>query len=90
MSVSVKEKKQNGVNIREVYQLVEHTREELTASIIRLETKFDALEVGRLSSLEIQFNTIRSEIEPLKKVIYGFIGLLLVTFVGTLLGLILK
>ena len=38
--------------IREVYNVVEEMRKELGGSILRLESKFDNLEAGRLSALE--------------------------------------
>ena len=42
----------NKITTQQVYELVNTTRKELNDSIIRLETKFDTLEQGRLSHLE--------------------------------------
>lgn len=56
--------KTNGdkASLREVYKLVEDTRKELGASILRLETKFDNLEAGRLSTIETKLANIEARI----------------------------
>lgn len=42
----------NGATLSQVYELVDKKIGEVNESIIRLETKFDILEAGRLSRLE--------------------------------------
>lgn len=49
------------VTIREVYQLIEKNMGQVSASISRLETKFDNLESGRLSKLERDFANMQGK-----------------------------
>lgn len=77
------------VSIREVYSLINAARSEIVAVVTRLETKFDNLEAGRLTTLELQHQRVVSEIEPVKKIVYGLVAAVLVTVVGAILGLVL-
>ena len=56
--------KKNGssASIREVYDLVEKKIGEVNASVLRLESKFDQLEMGRLSSLEKGFANLQGRL----------------------------
>ena len=49
-------------SIAQVYQLVNETRKELSSDLNRLETKFDALEQGRLSLLERDFANLQGKL----------------------------
>ena len=60
------------ITTQQVYNLVNETRKELTGSILRLETKFDNLEAGRLSALESKFASLEARIFATAAVI-GFI-----------------
>ena len=60
------------VSVAQVYELVNETRKELSSSIIRLETKFDTLEAGRLSTLESKFASLEGRIFATAAVI-GFV-----------------
>ena len=62
----------NGNTYKDLYALVDATRKELNSSILRLETKFDNLEAGRLSSLESKFASLEARIFATAAVI-GFI-----------------
>ena len=48
----------NTVSLKDTYELVERVRRELSESITRLEGKFDALELGRVSALEKHVATL--------------------------------
>ena len=50
-------------SVREVYNLVEEMRKELSGSILRLESKFDLLEAGRLTNLEIKFANLSGRLK---------------------------
>lgn len=49
------EKNGNKITTQQIYELVDRKVNEVNVSIVRLETKFDTLEAGRLSSLEKEF-----------------------------------
>ena len=74
---------QEKATIREVYTLIEEMRKELGSSILRLETKFDALEAGRLSTLETKFADFQGEIRGRGAIIAGIIafGVSIITIV---------
>jgi len=77
------------VSAREVYKLINDTRLELSGHILRLETKFDTLEAGRVSALEKQITEMKAEQEPVKRLVYGLVSVVLLGVVGALLSLIL-
>ena len=66
----------NKATIREVFNLVEKTREELMGSILRLEGKFDILEAGRLSKLERDFAFLQGKMAIIAGVISVVISLI--------------
>lgn len=68
--------KKNGVDIREVYTLVEDMRKEFSASLLRLETKFDTLEAGRLSHLEKEFANFQGRMAIVAGIVSFAVGLL--------------
>ena len=72
--------KKNGTsaNIREVYQLVSEMRKELSDSISRLENKFDALEAGRLTSLENRFANLQGKMSIVAGVVSFLVSLFFV------------
>ena len=76
--------------IKQVYEIVDSAKKELTSHILRLETKFDILEAGRVSGIEKDMAELKAEQKPIKMVVYGMIGLILVTVLGALLFLVLK
>ena len=43
------------ITTQQIYELVDKKVSQVNASIVRLETKFDNLEQGRLSKLELEF-----------------------------------
>lgn len=49
-------------SLKDLYNLVGDTRKELSASILRLENKFDILEQGRLSTLETRLAGLEGKI----------------------------
>ena len=61
------------ISIAQVYQLVNDTRKELSSDLNRLETKFDALEQGRLSLLERDFANLQGKLA----VIAGIISIII-------------
>lgn len=63
------------ISIAQVYQLVNDTRKELSGDLNRLETKFDALEQGRLSSLEKDFSNLQGRIAVIAGVVSFAIGI---------------
>lgn len=58
-----------------IYELIDRTRLELKSDIVRLETKFDQLETGRISRLEEQVNRqqIQQATAATKLAVVGFI-----------------
>ena len=54
--------KNTGISIAQIYELVDKKIGEVNASIIRLETKFDQLEQGRLSNLETKVADMQGRI----------------------------
>ena len=65
------------ITTKEVYRLVEDTRKELKDDISNLNDKVDSKYVTH------------DEFEPVKKVVYGLVGLILVAVIGALIGLII-
>ena len=53
--------KNGNITTTQVYDLIDKKVSEVNASIIRLETKFDTLEQGRLSSLEKDFANLQGK-----------------------------
>ena len=45
----------DSITTQQIYELVDKKVSQVNASIVRLETKFDNLEQGRLSKLELEF-----------------------------------
>ena len=65
------------ITTKEVYRLVEETRKELKGDIGRLNDKVDSRYVTH------------EEFEPIKRLVYGVVGLILVAVVGALLALVI-
>jgi len=80
------------ITISEVYNLIGDVRKELTTNLQRLENKFDTLEAGRLSRLEKDFATKMAQFstdqELMKKLVYGSVSVILLTFGAAALKLI--
>jgi F0F1-type ATP synthase assembly protein I len=70
-----------------IYELIDRTRLELKSDIIRLESKFDALEAGRLTRLEdrVQKQDISVSTAATKLAILGFIA---ASVVGAIIGVV--
>ena len=52
--------------MKDLYTLIGETRKELNDSILRLETKFDLLEAGRLSRNETAVGELRTAIAEIR------------------------
>lgn len=78
------------IDITRVYELVDKTRRELSEHILRLEGKFDLLEAGRVSRLEKELAELKAGYDPVKKIVYGLVGTVLITVLGALLYLVIK
>jgi len=76
-------------SIQDVYKLVNDTRIELITHILRLESKFDLLEAGRVTNLETKVVQLQAEHDPIKKLVYGLVSLILIAVVGALLALVI-
>ena len=63
-------------------------RSEITTHILRLESKFDALEAGRVSALEKEVARITAMVDPVVRVVYGLVGIILVAVMSALLYLV--
>lgn len=50
------------VTNKELYDAVDGMRKELKVDILRVETKFDTMEAGRLSRLEREFATLQGKL----------------------------
>ena len=90
---------ENQITTKEVYDLVEKVRIELTSHVLRLEGKFDTLEAGRLSAIEkssaedrARFMTaiaeLRAEGKPVKMIVYGMVSLILVAVASAVIYLV--
>lgn len=66
----------NKITTREVYDLVDRKINEVNRNIASLETKVDS-----------RFVT-HEEFEPIKKIVYGLVGLILISVVGALVALV--
>ena len=62
------------VSISQVYDLVDRKINEVNNSVLRLETKFDTLEQGRLSSLEKDFANFQGRISIVAGIVSIGIG----------------
>ena len=70
--------KNNNITTQQVYDLVDKKYGELNASLKSLETKVDS-----------HFVT-HAEFEPIKKLVYGMVGLILIAVMGALVALVVK
>lgn len=59
----------NGITTQQIYQLVNDMRKEVMDNLIRLETKFDQLEAGRLSQLERDFAQLQGRLSVIAGII---------------------
>lgn len=77
---------QNGdkATVREVYKLIEEMRQELSSSINRLESKFDLLEAGRLSTIETKVANMEGRIFTAAGII-AFVISIIVAVLGFLI-----
>ena len=64
--------KNGKITTQQIYELVDRKVNEVNASIIRLENKFDTLEAGRLSNLEKEFSNLQGKMA----VIAGIVSIL--------------
>lgn len=63
---------------KDIYSVVDDSRRELSARIDRLENKIDTTYVTH------------AELEPIKKLVYGAVGVILLAFVGAVVALVIK
>lgn len=77
--------KNNSVTNGTIYELVNNTRIELKSDIIRLETKFDNLEAGRLTRAEAAISKlqVKDATFSVKLAVLGFMGSSLVGAITT-------
>lgn len=64
--------------------------ERLAVSMEGLERKFENLEAGRLSAIEVKYATISADVGVIKKLVYGTVGIVLSSVVIAILTLVLK
>lgn len=64
----------DSVSVRELYQLIDQKIGQVNVSINRLETKFDGLEAGRLTSLEREVSTIQGKIMMIPLLVSSALG----------------
>ena len=57
------------ITTQQIYELVDRKINEVNSSIVRLETKFDTLEAGRLSILEKDFANFQGKIAVISGVV---------------------
>lgn len=55
-------KDSSAVTVRELYQLIDEKVGQINVSILRLETKLDSLESGRLSNVERDVSSIQGRL----------------------------
>ena len=80
----------DNITQKEIFDLVNDVRKELSSHILRLEAKFDTLEAGRLSRLEAKFSQLEAQSEPVKKIVFGLVALTLTIVFTGLIYLIIK
>lgn len=85
MDNQVTNKTSDNVTSRELYGAITEMRKEISTSILRLENKFDNLEAGRLTTLELQHASVKAELEPVKRVVYGLVATVLLAVLGVIL-----
>lgn len=78
------------IPIKQVYEIVDKAKVEITGHILRLEAKFDSLEAGRVSSLEREMAEVRVNQGLIMKLVYGAVGVILLTVLGALLYLVIR
>ena len=76
----------NNVTTQQLYELVDQTRKELKADILRLENKFDFLEAGRLNILETDFAKLQGKMAIIAAVISFMIGIFFIVLQNYLNG----
>ena len=83
-------------NSKEIYGLVNDTRQELSDSILRVENKIDNLKVGCIAEIEkdIAKNResiiqTRSELKPIRRFVVGIISIVLTSVLLSILYLII-
>jgi len=67
--------KKNGITTQEIYELVDRKINQVNDSIVRLESKFDTLEAGRLSAIEKDFANFKGELQGKSGMISGIIAI---------------
>lgn len=68
----------NVVSNKELYEAVDGSRKEIGARIDKLEDKIDSNYVTH------------TELEPIKRLVYGAVGAILLAFIGAIIALVIR
>ena len=71
-------KNQDDITTREIYELVDKTRTELKSDISTLQSKID------------DHYVTKDEFDPIKRLVYGLVGLILIAVFSSLVALVIK
>ncbi|MEK6881182.1 MAG: hypothetical protein AABY22_16295 [Nanoarchaeota archaeon] len=82
--------KKNGITTVQIYELVNQVRKELSDDIGELRKSFQDFELGRLTNLEKDLEGLKSGFDPVKKIVYGLVGIILTGVIGAILFMVLK
>ena len=66
------------ISTQQIYELIDRKISEVNTSVIRLETKFDFLEQGRLSSLEKEFANLQGRMAIVAGIVSVVISLVFI------------
>ena len=58
---------------------------EIMAEIVGLRDDFKTMEEGRLTSLEVKYEGLEARFDPVRRVVYGLVGTILLTVLGWIL-----
>ena len=78
------------ITTKEIYDLVNKLDEKLSIKIDKVYVAFMELEAGRLSSVEKKLTEIVAEHKPVKAIVYGMTGFILLAVLSALVYLVVK
>ena len=73
------------VNFRDLYKAIDELRQEINIRFDGLEKKID----NNFVNID-KFNALREKLNPIEKIVYGQVGIILAAVIGALMAIILR
>jgi len=70
--------------------MTKNSTDQVKLAVIQNDLSYIKKEIGEIKGLVQEQYVTKNEFEPIKKIVYGMIGLILIAVVGALLALVIK